>query len=89
MAEKLGTRDVYGVELAKLGEINKDIVVLTGDLAGSTKVSKFGKTFPNRFFNLGVAEQDMMRMAAGLAAAGKSHLSALLLFLPLAGPGNK
>lgn len=71
MAEKLGTRDVYGVELAKLGEINKDIVVLTGDLAGSTKVSKFGKTFPNRFFNLGVAEQDMMGMAAGLAAAGK------------------
>ncbi len=71
MVEKLGTRDVYGKTLAGLGEANKDIVALTADLAGSTKVSEFGEKFPDRFFNVGVAEQDMMGMAAGLAAAGK------------------
>ncbi len=71
MLEKLGTREVYGDILAELGGINKDIVALSADLAGSTKVSKFGKKYPDRFFNLGVAEQDMMGMAAGLAAAGK------------------
>ncbi len=71
MVDKLGTRDVYGKTLAEIGETNKDIVVLSADLAGSTKVSEFGKKFPDRFFNLGVAEQDMMGMAAGLAAAGK------------------
>ncbi len=71
MVEKLGTRDVYGKVLAALGETNRDIVALSADLAGSTKVSEFGKKFVDRFFNIGVAEQDMMGMAAGLAAAGK------------------
>lgn len=71
MVEKLGTRDVYGDTLAELGEKNKEIVVLSADLSDSTKVSKFGKKFPDRFFNIGVAEQDMMGMAAGLASAGK------------------
>lgn len=71
MVEKLGTRDAYGDILAELGEANKDIVALSADLAGSTKVSKFAKKFPDRFINLGVAEQDMMGMAAGLAAGGK------------------
>ena len=71
MVEKLGTRDVYGKTLAELGETNKDIVALSADLAGSTKVSEFGKKFPERLLNIGVAEQDMMGMAAGLAAAGK------------------
>jgi len=71
LVEKLGTRDVYGKTLAGLGETNKDIVALSADLAGSTKVSEFGKKFPDRFLNMGVAEQDMMGMAAGLAAAGK------------------
>ncbi len=71
MVEKLGTRDVYGDVLAELGKENKEIVALSADLAGSTKVSIFGKNFPDRFFNMGVAEQDMMGMAAGLAAAGK------------------
>jgi transketolase len=71
LVEKLGTRDVYGKTLAELGETNKDIVALCADLAGSTKVSEFGKKFPDRLLNIGVAEQDMMGMAAGLAAAGK------------------
>lgn len=71
MVEMLGTRDVYGNILAELGETNNKIVVLSADLAGSTKVSKFGEKFPDRFFNMGVAEQDMMGTAAGFAAAGK------------------
>lgn len=71
MAEMIATRDAYGEALAKLGETNKDIVVLDADLSGSTKTAVFGKKFPERFFNIGIAEQDMMGTAAGLAAAGK------------------
>jgi len=67
----IATRDAYGETLARLGEINKDIVVLDADLSGSTKTAIFAKKFPDRFFNMGVAEQDMMGTAAGLAVAGK------------------
>lgn len=67
----IATRDAYGETLARLGEINKDIVVLDADLSGSTKTAVFAKKFPERFFNMGVAEQDMMGTAAGLAVAGK------------------
>lgn len=67
----MGTREVYGETLAQLGEIYKDIVVLDADLSSSTKTSLFAKKFPHRFFNMGVAEQNMMGTAAGLAAAGK------------------
>jgi len=69
--EKLGTRDVYGQTLIKLGAENKDIVVLDADLSSSTRTAKFREKFPDRFFNMGVAEQDLMATAAGLAAAGK------------------
>lgn len=67
----IATRDAYGETLAKLGETNKDIVVLDADLSGSTKTAVFAKKFPERFFNMGVAEQDMIGTAAGLATAGK------------------
>lgn len=67
----IATREAYGETLARLGEINKDIVVLDADLSGSTKTAIFAKKFPERFFNMGVAEQDMMGTAAGLAVAGK------------------
>jgi transketolase len=67
----IATRDVYGETLARLGETNRDIVVLDADLSGSTKTAVFAKRFPDRFFNMGVAEQDMMGTAAGLATAGK------------------
>ncbi|MBI3813712.1 MAG: transketolase family protein [Nitrospinae bacterium] len=67
----LGARDVYGDVLIELGTVNKDIVVLDADLASSTRTSKFAKKFPDRFFNMGVSEQDMMGTAAGLASAGK------------------
>ena len=58
--------------MAELGEIYPEIVVLDADLSGSTKTSLFAKKFPDRFFNMGVAEQNMMGTAAGLAASGKT-----------------
>lgn len=65
------TREAYGEILAQLGEENKDIVVLDADLSGSTKTAVFAKKFPERFFNMGIAEANMVGTAAGLAAAGK------------------
>lgn len=67
----IATRDAYGNKLAQLGESYPAIVVLDADLSGSTKTAVFAKKFPNRFFNMGVAEQDLMGTAAGLAACGK------------------
>jgi transketolase len=65
------TRDAYGKALVELGRENPNIVVLDADLSVSTKTSLFAKEFPDRFFDMGVAEQDMVGTAAGLAAAGK------------------
>ena len=67
----LGTRDVYGETLLRLGVENDKIVVLDADLSCSTRTAKFAKLFPDRFFNMGIAEQDMISTAAGLAACGK------------------
>ncbi len=69
--EKIATREAYGKRLVELGEINKDIVVLDSDLSKSTKTAAFGKKFPDRFFNFGIAEANMMSVAAGLATMGK------------------
>lgn len=68
---KVATRDAYGKALAKIGAENKDIVVLDADLSKSTKTVNFAKEFPERFFNIGIAEQNLIGTAAGLAAAGK------------------
>jgi len=65
-----GTRDAYGRTLAQLGHEDDRIVVLTADLAGSTKTDLFAKEHPHRFFNIGVAEANMMGIAAGLAMGG-------------------
>ena len=64
-------RDIYGETLVELGETNKDIVVLDADLSQSTRTSRFGARFPDRFFNMGISEQDMIGTAVGLALAGK------------------
>jgi transketolase len=72
MAEMLYQRDVYGKALVELGRKNKDIVVLDADLSSSTRTGIFAKEFPGRFFNFGVAEQNMMAAAAGLASCGKT-----------------
>ncbi len=71
MTEMIATRQAYGDTLVELGEKNKDIVVLDADLSKSTTTAKFGKKFPDRFFNMGVAEANMMNTAAGLATCGK------------------
>ena len=65
-------RDAYGEVLSRLGETRKDLVVLDADLSSSTKTSSFGKKFPDRFFNIGIAEQNMIGIAAGLATTGKT-----------------
>ena len=69
MAKQL--REVYGSVLAELGEANPDIVVLDADLSGSTKSKLFADRHPDRFFNMGIAESNMVSTAAGLAAVGK------------------
>lgn len=65
------TRDSYGEALVELGRKNDKIVVLDADLATATKTIEFKKEFPNRFFDIGIAEQDLMGTAAGLALGGK------------------
>ncbi|HRC80500.1 MAG TPA: transketolase family protein [Sedimentibacter sp.] len=65
------TREAYGEALKKLAASNPDIVVLDADLSGSTKTSEFKKVSPERFFNVGIAEQNLIGTAAGLALAGK------------------
>ena len=65
-------RSVYGKTLAELGKENENIVVLDADLSCSTQTQIFAKEFPDRFFNAGIAEQDMMTTAAGLACTGKT-----------------
>ena len=69
--EKKATRESYGEALVQLGKENKQIVVLDADLASATKTIKFAKEFPDRFFDIGIAEQDMMSTAAGFATCGK------------------
>lgn len=70
MADKIATREAYGAALAELGE-KYDIVVLDADLAAATKTGVFKKKFPERFIDCGIAESNMISVAAGLAAAGK------------------
>ena len=69
--KKIATRQSYGEALAKLGEENENVVVLDADLSSATKTSIFAKKFPDRFFDIGIAEQDMMGTAAGLSTFGK------------------
>ncbi len=70
MAEKIATREAYGSALAEFGDKYDKLVVLDADLAEATKTIKFKKKFPNRFFDCGIAEGNMVTVAAGLAAAG-------------------
>ena len=71
MSGKMATREAYGKALLELGRKDGRVVALDADLSGSTKTKVFGKEFPERFFNMGIAEQDMIGAAAGFALAGK------------------
>ena len=77
----IATRDAYGEALAELGAENDQIVALDADLSGSTKTGVFAKKFPARFFNMGIAEANMVGTAAGLASVGKiPFLSTFAIF---------
>ena len=69
-AKTIATRDSYGAALVELGREHEDLVVLDADLAAATKTGVFKKAFPERHFDCGIAEQNMMGVAAGMAAAG-------------------
>lgn len=71
MAEKMATRQAYGKVLVELGNEYDNLVVLDADLSKSTMTAEFSKTYPERFFNMGIAEQNMYGTAAGLALSGK------------------
>ena len=71
MAEKIATRAAYGKALVELAEQVPELVVLDADLSGSTMTKDFSKAYPDRFFNMGIAEANMVGVAAGLAACGK------------------
>jgi len=74
--KKIATRQSFGEALAEIGKINDKIVVLDADLAGATKTGIFAKEFPERFFDMGIAEQDMITTAAGLSTCGKIPFAA-------------
>lgn len=78
MPLKLGksTREAFGLALAKLGEARPDVVVVDGDVNNSTRTEHFAKKFPARFFNVGIAESNLVGVAAGLASSGKQAWAA-------------
>ena len=87
---KKATRDSYGAALVELGAKRQDLVVLDADLAAATKTGGFKKAYPDRFFDCGIAEGNMMGVAAGLAATGKKVLYMftfpffMLTYIPIA-----
>src|SRR6266404_5212161 len=76
------TREAFGLALAKLGETHGDVVVVDGDVHNSTRTDFFAKKFPERFFNVGIAESNLVGAAAGLASSGKrSWLASFAAFI--------
>lgn len=72
MADKMATRQAYGEALVEIGGRNKNLIVMDADLSKSTMTAAFSKAYPERFFNMGIAEQNLFGAAAGLAASGKT-----------------
>lgn len=70
MADKIATRAAYGEFLVEKGRERDDLIVMDADLSGSTKTKEFAKAYPERFVNCGIAEQDLMAEAAGIALSG-------------------
>jgi transketolase len=81
--QKAATRNAFGDALAEIGEQDETVVALSADVAGSVQVAKFGSKFPGRFFNVGVAEQNMAAVASGLSYCGKiAFIGAFAIFSP-------
>ena len=79
---KIATRESYGKALTELGKVNPDVVVFDADLAGATKTGIFKKEFPDRHFDCGIAESNMVGVAAGMSTTGKIHfVSSFAMFL--------
>lgn len=76
MGEKIATRGAFGKAIVELAEQYPELVVLDADLSGATMTKEFSKTYPDRFFNMGIAEANMVGVAAGLAACGKKPFAA-------------
>ena len=74
--KKIATRESFGMALCELAKEHDDIIVLDADLAAATKTEIFKKAYPDRFFDCGIAEANMIGVAAGLAAAGKVPFAA-------------
>lgn len=72
MADKKATRQAYGKALVEIGRTNEDLIVMDADLSKSTMTAEFAKEFPDRFFNMGIAEQDLYAAACGIALSGKT-----------------
>ena len=71
MADKMATRQAYGQALVEMGAENPNLVVMDADLSKSTMTAEFAKAYPERFINMGIAEQNLYAAAAGLAVSGK------------------
>ena len=82
-------RDAFGEALVELGRENEDVVVMDADVAGSTRTKMFGDVYPDRFFNVGIAEANMMNIAAGLAACGKIPFVSTFSFLACLRAGDQ
>ena len=79
LQKKIATRQSFGEALNELGKENEDIIVLSADLSGATKTAIFEKSFPEKFFNVGIAEQNLMGIAARIGnSTVKYHLLVLL-----------
>lgn len=76
LQEGAATRDAFGEALHALGQTNRNIVVVDGDVANSTRTEAFGNAFADRFFNVGIAESNLVGVASGLAASGKEAVAA-------------
>ena len=77
---KMATRDAYGKALVEAGKTNEDFIVLDADLAAATKTGMFKKEFPERFYDCGIAESNMISIAAGVAATGKRVFASSFAF---------
>jgi len=83
LSKQAAMRDAYGEALLELGAANRDIVVVGADTTGSLKSGVFASKFPERFFNVGIAEQNLVSIAAGLALAGKvAYAGTYAIFVP-------